>query len=192
MTIVCLIMRFAESLRTACFRAWCHGTHSTSLRSKRRQDHSTGMRCGVEAFVCWVGLRGSVSTFCALHPKPDFFYFSSRVALLDSCEQVAHPLDFSTIKKRQKRGNYAKQGFSKLWEDISTVYRNAQLFNQVGCCCLAVLAVLDVPVTHRTTTRLDWTVLGRTNQPTKSVEQLDPQGFFGSLRTIDWLTRLLL
>lgn len=49
-----------------------------------------------------------------------------------SCEQVSHPLDFSTIKKRQKRGNYSKQGFSKLWEDISTVYRNAQLYNQVG------------------------------------------------------------
>lgn len=45
--------------------------------------------------------------------------------------QVSRPLDFSTIKKRQKKGRYAKFGVSGLWEDISTVYRNAQLYNQV-------------------------------------------------------------
>lgn len=58
------------------------------------------------------------------------------------CWQVAHPLDFSTIKKRQKRGRYVKLGFSKLWQDIRTVYKNAQLFNQVGILC--VVFVLDV------------------------------------------------
>lgn len=63
------------------------------------------------------------------------------VCLLLPREQVSHPLDFSTIKKRQKRGHYAKQGFSKLWDDIATVYRNAQLFNQVGC--LSLLFVLE-------------------------------------------------
>ncbi|CAM9223850.1 unnamed protein product, partial [Laminaria digitata] len=39
-------------------------------------------------------------------------------------------LDFSTIKKRQKKGRYAKLGVSKLWEDVTTVYSNAQLYNQ--------------------------------------------------------------
>lgn len=46
--------------------------------------------------------------------------------------QVARPLDFSTIKKRQKKGRYAKLGVSKLWEDVATVYGNAQLYNQVS------------------------------------------------------------
>ncbi|CAN0025581.1 unnamed protein product, partial [Hapterophycus canaliculatus] len=60
--------------------------------------------------------------------------FSSPVSInhyFFFCGQVALPLDFSTIKKRQKRGRYAKLGFSKLWEDIGTVYHNAQLYNQV-------------------------------------------------------------
>ena len=46
-------------------------------------------------------------------------------------EQVSRPLDFSTIRKRQQKGRYAKLGISKLWQDIATVYKNAQLFNQV-------------------------------------------------------------
>ena len=46
--------------------------------------------------------------------------------------KVARPLDFSTIKKRQKKGRYAKLGISKLWEDVTTVYSNAQLYNQVS------------------------------------------------------------
>lgn len=46
--------------------------------------------------------------------------------------QVPRPLDFSTIKKRQKKGRYAKLGVSTLWEDVTTVYGNAQLYNQVS------------------------------------------------------------
>lgn len=60
--------------------------------------------------------------------------------------QVARPLDFSTIRKRQQKGRYAKHGMSKLWEDISTVYRNAKLYNQA---CSRSLAP-SMSATHRT------------------------------------------
>lgn len=64
--------------------------------------------------------------------------------------QVEHPLDFSTIRKRQKKGLYAKLGFSKLWEDISTVYHNAQLYNQVRVGPLRGKGPLGkAPCTHR-------------------------------------------
>ncbi|CAN0131795.1 unnamed protein product, partial [Ascophyllum nodosum] len=58
---------------------------------------------------------------------------------------VSRPLDFSTIRKRQQKGRYAKLGISKLWQDIATVYKNAQLFNQdESDCYLKAQKGLDV------------------------------------------------